>query len=85
MDVVRQTREGCTLTIDECMAKAIVVIDDMIANAMDDGIRMITDHGATDEEIESFREWYAAQLADGRASNLAKIRSWIERRGSTLQ
>ena len=73
------------MTIDECMAKAIVVIDDMIANAMNDGIRMITDNGATDEEIESFREWYGQQLADGRASNLAKIRSWIERRGSTLQ
>ena len=73
------------MTIDECMAKATAAIDDMIANAMDEGVRMIADRGATEEEVASFREWYGQRLADGRASNLAKMRSWIERKGATLQ
>jgi hypothetical protein len=73
------------MTIDQAVAKAAVVIDDMIANAMDEGVRMIADKGATEEEIESFCEWYGQQLADSRANKLAALRSWLEREGETLQ
>ena len=73
------------MTIDQAMAKVVVVIDDMIANAMDEGIRMIADRGASEEEIESFCEWYGAQLADDRDAKLAALRDWLRRDGATLQ
>lgn len=73
------------MTIDEAMAKATAAIDEAIAAAMDDGIALLVDKGGTDEELESFREWYAQMLATDRATNLANVRSWLEREGSTLQ
>lgn len=73
------------MTIDECMAKATAAIDDMIANAMAEGIRMVADKDGTPEEIETYRAWYAELLAADRAEQLARLRSWIERRGETLQ
>lgn len=73
------------MNIDEAMQKAAAAIDDVIADAMDEGIRMITAKGASDEEVESFCEWYAQQLAADRATKLADVRSWLERKGSTLQ
>lgn len=95
MDFGRQAREGlhattagekrCAMTIDEAMAKATAAIDEAIAAAMDDGIALLVDKGGTDEELESFREWYAQMLATDRATNLANVRSWLEREGSTLQ
>ena len=73
------------MTIDECMAKATAAIDELIDNAMAEGVRWITDRGATDEEVENFCDWYAAQLAADRATKLADVRAWLGRRGSTLQ
>lgn len=67
------------MTVDECMAKATTVIDEVIAAAMDHGIRMISDKGATEEEVADFRRWYGALMAQDRATNLAKLRSWLGR------
>ena len=73
------------MTIDECMAMASAAFDEAMDNAMQDGVRMAFDQGATEEEIESFRVWYAEMLADSRTTNLADIRAWLERGGSKLQ
>ena len=95
MDFGRQAREGlhattagekrCAMTIDEAMAKATAAIDEAIAAAMDDGIALLVDKHATDEELESFCEWYGQLLEQDRATKLTELRAWLEREGSTLQ
>ena len=73
------------MTIEDCMAKAAAAFDEAIDTAMRDGVRLAFDHGATEEEIESFRVWYGHMLANSRATNLIDVRAWLERGGSTLQ
>ena len=75
----------CAVTLHETPGKSVAAIDEADGNAMEHGVRMIVDKGGTDEEVESFREWYAQVLADTRASNLAKVRAWLLREGETLQ
>ena len=42
------------MTVDECMAKATAAIDEAIAAAMDQGIKLIYDRGAKEEEVAAF-------------------------------
>ena len=73
------------MTVDECMAKATAAIDEAIAAAMDQGIKLIYDRGATEEEVASFCEWYGQLLADDRINKLANVRARLQRDGEPLQ
>ena len=50
VDACGQARKGRAMTVDKCMAKATAAIDEAIAAAMDQGIKLIYDRGATEEE-----------------------------------
>ena len=50
------------------------------------GIASLSEHGEpTEEELAAFTSWYQQILETDRANNVAKIRSFLERDGETLQ
>ena len=74
------------MTIDEYMAKAHAALDEAYADALKQGIASLGEHGApTAEELQAFTSWYTQMLETNRAENLAKVRSWLEREGASLQ
>ena len=74
------------MTIDEYMAKAHAALDEAYADALKRGIASLSEHGEpTEEEREAFTTWYQQMLETNRTENLAKIRSFLERDGETLQ
>jgi ketopantoate reductase len=69
------------MTLDEAMAK----VDEVIATKMADAIDMIRNQGASEDEVESFRECCRRMIEEQRASQLVDLRAWLQRHGSTLQ
>ena len=75
-----------TIDIDTYMAKAHAALDEAYADALKQGIASLSEHGEpTEEERQAFIGWYTQLLDTDRANNLAKLRSWLEREGETLQ
>ena len=75
-----------TIDIDTYMAKAHVALDEAYADALKQGIATLSAHGEpTEKELQAFTDWYQQMLETNRAENLAKIRSFLERDGETLQ
>ena len=74
------------MTLDECMAKATAVLDEIVVDGMKRAHEVITMHAdPTPEEYESFMQSQAQQLQDWRTTELAKMRSFLERGGASLQ
>lgn len=74
------------MTLDEYMRKAHAALDEAYADALRRGIASLGEHGEpTEEERQAFIGWYTQLLETDRANNLAKLRSWLEREGETLQ
>lgn len=73
------------MNTDDAMRKVTAAIDSVISDALADAVSMVVAKGATEEEVESFRAWYAQQLAHDRASKLRDAYSWLQHRGETLQ
>ena len=63
------------MTIDEAMAQAVAVLDEVYADALKQGIAMLNTHGEPiEEEIETFVSWYEPMLQTNRADNLSRLR-----------
>ena len=74
------------MTIDEYMAAAHAALDEAYRDALRQGIATLNEHGEpTEQELQAFTTWYQQMLEVDRAHNLAKIRSFLERDGKTLQ
>jgi hypothetical protein len=74
------------MTIEEYMAAAHAALDEAYADALRRGIATLREHGEpTEEELAAFTSWYQQMLETNRAENVAKLRSWLEREGETLQ
>ena len=74
------------MTIDEAMAQAVAVLDEVYADGLRQGIATLNANGEpTEAEIETFVSWYEPMLQANRADNLARLRNWLEREGKTLQ
>lgn len=73
------------MTIGEAMAKVIVVLDEVYADALANAVDMIKRHNPTREEFESFMQWYRDELEADRAKHLSEVRGWLSRGGEPLQ
>ena len=75
-----------TIDIDTYMRLAHVALNEVYTDALRRGIASLGEHGQpTEIEIEAFTRWYEPMLQASRAENLAKVRSWLEREGASLQ
>jgi hypothetical protein len=73
-------------TIDEYMRLACAALDEAYTDALKRGVATLSEHGEpTEEELQVFTTWYQQMLEVDRVHNLAKIRSFLERDGETLQ
>ena len=67
------------------LAKAGSVLDEVIENAVADGIRMLKEHGCpTDDEIEFMVAKWTTDFAARRASTMAMIAEWFSRGARTV-
>ena len=73
------------MTVDEAMRKATTALDEHIATALKNTVELLTNHGATEDELEAEMRHQAQELQEWRAVQLAHLRSWLEREGETLQ
>ena len=74
------------MTIDEAMAQACAVLDEVYADALRRGIVTLSEHGEpTEAEIEAFVRWYEPMLQANRADNITRIRDWLQRGCKSLQ
>jgi hypothetical protein len=73
------------MNTDDATRKVMVAIDEVVSDALAEGVRLLSERGATEEEVIDFIRWYSAQLEADRNSKLAEARSWIERGGEALQ
>ena len=73
------------MTVDECMTQAEESLERWLEQALADGEALLFTHGyPTEEEIESFREWYTKVLAQDKEQHLAELKAWLLRDGESL-
>jgi hypothetical protein len=73
------------MTLEACMIAAAAKLDELTAASVVNAVATLRARSdPTAEEIKSFVQWYSAMLAEDRASNLAKLRAWLERDGALL-
>jgi hypothetical protein len=73
------------MTIAKWMMQAEELIDRIIEAALIDGEAMLFRHGyPTQQEIETWRVWYAEMLAEDKQQKLSQIKACLLRDGATL-
>ena len=70
------------MTSEMALAKAGAFLDEVIENAVADGIRMLKEHGyPTDDEIEFMTARWTASYSARRVTTMAMIAAWFKRGG----
>ena len=78
-------RKLISMTNDMALEKAGAFLDEVIENAVADGIRMLKEHGyPTDDEIEFMVAKWTTDFAAHRASTMAIIAAWFSRGARTV-
>jgi hypothetical protein len=67
------------MNLDQVMAVSAAALDETFEEMVDNAGNLCRDHGGTEDEIESMREWQRQRLTEGRDEQLAKLRAWLER------
>ena len=67
------------MNLDEVMAVTAMALDETFEEMVDNAGKLCRDHGGTEEEIKSVRDFQRQQLEECRAAKLDELRSWLLR------
>ena len=72
------------MNLDQVMSVSAAALDETFEEMVDNAGNLCRDHGGTEEEIETVRDWQRQQLERDRDEHLAKLRAWLKRGGEGL-